>query len=231
MLGQSPSVLEFRRLRDENPAAGWPDDGSIRRWLGGRWNEALSRAHLETVPEPLAAVKPQGARLSQEEILIALREFAAEAEGPVNFHRYMCWARRPDVQSRPGRRPRSQNVFDRAFGGWRQAMAAAGLVRDDGTGAPMLYEDGRRAAGYRYRDQHFEAALLEVIDRRGAETLPSPGAYDRTRREILDGEADAGLPPRAFPGASTVTRRYGSWRAARERALKLLRKREEGDDG
>jgi hypothetical protein len=46
---QGPLTVEvFRRLRVEHPEAGWPPDSSIRRWLGGSWNDALRRARLET---------------------------------------------------------------------------------------------------------------------------------------------------------------------------------------
>src|SRR5437879_162621 len=38
--GDGPLTVEiFRRLRVEHPQAGWPPDASIRRWLGGSWND------------------------------------------------------------------------------------------------------------------------------------------------------------------------------------------------
>src|SRR5438045_8881987 len=47
-LGRSPSVREYKRLRQKQPERGWPDPRSITRWLGDRsWNDALVRKRLE----------------------------------------------------------------------------------------------------------------------------------------------------------------------------------------
>src|SRR5439155_22654344 len=38
-LGRSPSLREYKALREEHPERGWPDPRSITRWLGVRsWN-------------------------------------------------------------------------------------------------------------------------------------------------------------------------------------------------
>ena len=101
ILGRSPSVREYRRLQQQHPAADWPAEASIRRWLGGGWNDALERAHLDCVPEPLAAVKPLPAPFSREETIAACRSTPPRRKGPCTSMA-MC-AGRGAPTSRAGR--------------------------------------------------------------------------------------------------------------------------------
>ena len=51
ILGASPSIKKFERLRHEHPEYGWPPAGTIRTWFGhAGWNECLKRAHLDAIP-------------------------------------------------------------------------------------------------------------------------------------------------------------------------------------
>ena len=214
ILEESPSVEEYRRLRAENPERGWPADGSVRRWCGGTWNDVLERAHLDRIAEPLAAVRPLGHAITEEEAIAAIRECAAELDRTPTFHGYLSWARRPEVKRRPGsRRPASQPPIDRLFGGWLEALKAAGLVDDRGTGAPR--GTGLRTGhGYRYTDEQLYAAMEELAELDGGR-LPSTARFNHLRAEVLAEEAAAGEAPRAFPSWGVLSRRFGSWPKAR----------------
>jgi hypothetical protein len=84
LAGHSPSVPEYRRLRDENPERAWPDDSPIRQWLGGNWNDALAAAGLDAPPDPIAHYPERGPEFSDEECLAAIRECAGDLDVPMN---------------------------------------------------------------------------------------------------------------------------------------------------
>lgn len=214
--GRSPSVGEYRRLRVDHPE--WPPDGSVRRWLGGSWNTALKRAHLDAERVGDALVEHQGPGFSKDEVTAALRE-AAEDLASENgdgclptVTAYLAWARRPDVRRRSGRRPRSLIPFQRLFGGYLPALVAAGLANDEAaTGIPRSTAS-RAASGYRYTDAQLFAAMDEVVaclDDEGR--LPTVVEYQRLRQEILDAGQAEGRPPRALASWNVFHRRFGSW--------------------
>lgn len=209
ILGRSPSVRAYRRLRAERPELELPPDGSVRSWLGGDWNAALERAKLERVPDVDAAVAPLGPRFSAEELVAAVRQASEELGRIPSLQDYLSWARRPDVRRRPDRLPRSQVPFDRVFGGWRSALVAARLVGDKGAGAPTS-----RGRGYRYRDAELFAALDEVARHLNGR-FPTTGEFAAEREAIIATEAAAGEPPRALPTYGVFVRRFGSWAKTR----------------
>lgn len=210
-LGHSPSVSEFRKLR-KTAHPEWPPDGSIRDWFASGWTECLKQAHLEAPSdEPPIVVEGEHA-YTKEEVLAALCLCAEELGHNPTFNNYIHWARSPDVRKREGRRPRSQNVFERRFGGFTQAMIAAGLASPDGTGVPVstLQRSGKN---YRWSDEDLMAALDEVIEFIGEDRFPSSGEYDRAREQLL--EAEKGKPsPRRIPSMNGFQRRIGGWRKA-----------------
>ena len=65
ILGRSPSVGDYRRLQAERRELDWPPDGSLRKWLGGSWNDCLARAHLEAVADGDALVAQMGPLVRQ----------------------------------------------------------------------------------------------------------------------------------------------------------------------
>lgn len=148
----------------------------------------------------------------------------------MHFHGYVCWARRPDVKSRPGRRPSSQSVFERLFGGFPAALLAAEIVRQPSQGVHGAWRDRGRVT-YRYEEADFEAAMLEVIRRGRVTDLPSIGVYDRIRQQILEEAEEAEKPFRGFPGGRAIGVHYGGWAKARERARELLRADRSSEDG
>lgn len=206
-LGRSPSVNEYRHLR-KTAHPEWPPDGSIRDWLSGGWNEVLKQAHLEAVPDDAPIVVEGEHAYTKAEIIAALRECAQELGRNPTFNNYLNWARSPEVRKRPGRRPRSQNVFERNFGGYPPALVAAGLAGADGTGVPMstLQRSGRN---YRWSDGELMAALAEAIDYYEGR-FPTCGEYTRYRELRLEESADKDAPPR-IPAMNGYQRRFGGW--------------------
>lgn len=215
LLGHSPSVGEYRRLRDQHPEHRWPDDRSVRQWLGGNWNDALATAGLDALPDPIAHHRERGPDLSDEECLAALRECAADLESQVHelsFPRYVNWARRADVRKRVGRRPQGQLPFER-FGGWRAAKASAMGVED----GSVAGADGH---GYRYTDEEIFSTADEIAARLGKSgCFPRPSEWHRERRGIVVEEKQADKPPRALASMKVVRRRFKTWQAAEQEYL------------
>jgi hypothetical protein len=218
-------VEAYRRLRRRHPEAGWPPDSSIRRWLGGSWNDALRRAQLEPLPEGDALVREIGSRLTRAECLAALQSYYNDTgERRPNLWRYVAWTKRPDILARPGRRPQSGGPFTRIFGSWTNALVSAGLlvlasgvdsVSEDAGGADQEAGDARTLlprSGYGYSEGQLKAALCEIASRLGRS--PKRHEYNSERNRILVEEEVAGLPVRAIPSWTLLQGRYLTWDAA-----------------
>ena len=98
ILGHSPSVKEYRSVRERLPELGLPPEGNVRRWLGGGWNDCLTRALLDAVAETDSPSRPIGKNdyYEDEQVLSALRECATDL---ASIHRF-------SVGRRLGRRPK-----------------------------------------------------------------------------------------------------------------------------
>src|SRR4249919_3347885 len=46
VLGRSPSIALYEEVRQTLPELRLPPNGTIRRWLGGSWNDCLRRTFL-----------------------------------------------------------------------------------------------------------------------------------------------------------------------------------------
>ena len=108
--GEELTTRAYERLRAELDRGGdWPPQSSIRRFVGGTWNDALRRAQLDPVADGDALRAQLGGRLTAEECAAAVRECSQETRDPLpTYSSYIAWCRRPDVRRRPGRRPHSQ---------------------------------------------------------------------------------------------------------------------------
>lgn len=206
ILGRSPSVGDYRRLQAERRELDWPPDGSLRKWLGGSWNDCLARAHLEAVADGDALVAQMGPSFDKQEVLDALRACAKELGFPPTVSAYLSWARRPDVRERKGRRPRSQSPFD-LFGGYANALLEAGLVAVDGA-FEMPATTRVRLGQYFATEDVIIAALKEVAERIGHP--PRTTEYKLERLKIIR-ESDTAGALRTLPGYETINRRYGKW--------------------
>jgi hypothetical protein len=206
------TVDEYRCLRADNPDAGWPPDGSIRRWLGGSWNDALKRARLAPVPDGDLVIRELGAGFTDDELLAAVRQCAADPRtGPVpTLSGFIGWARSPEVKLRPGRRPVSQGPFDRAFGGWHKTLLAAGLLGDgEPLGATNAAAGNRFARGYAYTEETIGEALRAAAKRLGRS--PRTTEYEHWRNERLRAQAAGDEPRRAIPSYGAINKMYASW--------------------
>jgi hypothetical protein len=130
-LSRSPSQWEYRELyREGGREAGWPDDRCVRRWLGGAsWNDVLRRAHLEPLADGDVVAFQHGYFYVAEEATAALRECRGDLAHVPTYPEYISWANRPDVEARPGRRPKSYGVFARLFGDYVNALRASPSTR------------------------------------------------------------------------------------------------------
>lgn len=215
ILGRSPSVREYKKLRREHPEHEWPETRSVTRWLGVRsWNDALVRMRLEPLAEGDVIEGAIGPTYTVEDVLQALRDCAHDLGQPPTITDYFFWVRHPDVRDRPGRRPGSTWIFNRIFGGFRQARIAAGLEDGDPTAAHPT-EVLIRSANYRLPDEQILDDIrlaASVVDQPLTQTV-----YDRARATIYR-ESKAAGRPRALAGVGTIYRHFRYWAAALEAA-------------
>ena len=204
LLGESPSLVEYRRARFHLPELKLVADGTLRRWLGARsWNDCLRRALLDAVSDGDFTQASHTEAFTEAELIAAVREYMDEHESEVpSLEQLRAWARDPEVEIRPGKRPLSGGPFAR-YGGYRAVLARAGLMngRQDTRGRvlPTLYA---------YSEDELKAAGREVAERLGC--TPRESEYRRERTRILSESESAGQP-RTFPTASTLSKRFGPW--------------------
>jgi MoxR-like ATPase len=106
------SVEVFKRVPKTTPDWRWPPESSIRRWLGGSWNDALRRAGLDAVPHGDALTYHLGSAISRHEAITAVKQCADERGYVPSLSQYVFWAKQPAVRRRAGRRPASQASLD-----------------------------------------------------------------------------------------------------------------------
>jgi hypothetical protein len=130
VLGRSPTQYEYRRLAAELPELDLVPDGTLRRWLGGNWNQCLARALLDSVSEGDFVTLCEGDLFSQQELVEAIRVYMAEHGRIPTFSQLMIWTHTPSVRARPGWRPLSNAPFVR-FGGYPAVLERSGIVSKD----------------------------------------------------------------------------------------------------
>jgi Homing endonuclease associated repeat len=210
ILGHSPTISEYRKCRAELPELRLPPDGTLRRWLGGGWNDCLARALLDAVTDGDLALQPVALnqRFEDEEVLGALRACKDELAYLPSLTQYLQWARRPDVRERPGRRPLSYQVFER-FGGFPEACVAAGLVP---AGGARVAANGRVIPSlYRYQDEDLTNALVTVAA--VVEGSPSRRQYRHQRRLMIEAGRQRGENV-TLPTAEVIVSRFRTWNKA-----------------
>lgn len=211
ILGHSPSVKEYRTLQRGREGL-WPPDGTIRRWVGGLWNDALQVARLDAVPDADVLIIEHGPQFTAEEAVAALRHCAQELKQVPVLSSYLSWARREDVRRRPGRRPKTVAVFQRLFGSHPGALVAAGLEGAPGRLGPL--REGvaiRSVRGYRWTDEQLAEALRETAEIVGGS--PTVQVYIHVRTKRID-EAHRQGRSLALPSYSAFHSRFRCWDAA-----------------
>jgi hypothetical protein len=208
-LGRSPGAQDYEELRTgEFRAAGWPSAHTVRRVLAGDWNHCLSRAALDAVADGHAVVIELGSAFTEQEVIDALQACRNELDRVPSLTEYLGWACTPEVKRRAGRRPLSQGPFDRLFGGYLNALGAAGLCDlESGTWNGQRSTVARGGA-YRNTDETMRDALREVADR--LERSPTTTEYVAERELIKKESMDAGRL-RVIPSYQAIHRRFGGW--------------------
>lgn len=202
------SYDRYRALRvetDERRLA-WPAAMNITRWLGvAKWNDALREARLDAMPDGDFVVRQLGPQHKLTELVAAVQECAKEIGVPPSFGAYVAWARRADVQARPGRRAMSQHPFTR-YGGFLEVLREAGLIERSGSQASLRGSGLIRSAGYFVSDEELRRGLNEVVSR--LKRSPRVSEYQQERQRIFD-ETSAEGAPRAIPSYNTFRSRHG----------------------
>jgi Homing endonuclease associated repeat len=204
LLGHSPSLVEYRRVRSDLPGLELLADGTLRRWLGASsWNHCLSRALLDAVSDGDFTQASYTEAFTEPELVAAVGEYMTEHAGEVpSLEQLRAWARDPEVRCRPGKRPLSWSPFAR-YGGYRAVLERGGFSngRCDirGRVLPTLHT---------YDEDELRAAVREVAESLGRS--PRESEYARERRRILTECESAGLT-RTLPTVSTLSKRFGPW--------------------
>jgi hypothetical protein len=207
ILGRSPSIPAYRKLRREHPEFRWPSDGAIRKHSGGTWNQALEEAYLDPVADGDAFVCRQlGPSFLPEEVEDALRACAADISRVPLLSEYLHWAQRDEVQSRPDRVPLSLSPFERLYGGFQPALIAAGLREPDEV--VEVASGVVRSAKLITADEEILDALREVAARMGGS--PYTAEYMAARKAIIAESRMQGRL-RTIPAKGTIVRRFGSF--------------------
>jgi Homing endonuclease associated repeat len=206
ILGRPPTQYEYRRLAAELPELDLVPDGTLRSWLGGNWNQCLTRALLDAVSEGDFVTLCEGDSFSEAELVEAIRMYMSEHGGRVpTFSQLMIWTHVPSVRARPGRRPLSHSPFTR-LGGYPAVLERNGIVSKD---ARRFDLRGRMLPiAWRFPDEELRAAVNDVARKLGHS--PREADYlderDAQRVHVAAGEASAET---ILPSVSTLKKRLG----------------------
>jgi transposase len=135
-----------------------------------------------TVPDAALLRRPRRTRrqrYSDQELVAALREAAPNLASPMGHDAYRDWARR---RSRDGHPWPGTQVAMKRFGGWRKALASAGLPTNRGGGPRTTYdlEDAVAALGAAWRELgHYPSVVDYDAWRAGRGGIPASATARR----------------------------------------------------
>jgi hypothetical protein len=208
-------VDAYRQLRREHTKLRWPADTSIRSWIGPGWNDALASAGLEEAPEAdLVLLGGIGPKFLRHECRQAILDYVEDTGVRLpSFRALARWAKRPEVEARPGHRPKSEAPYRRIYTTLANALADAGLLGDE-LAAHDIVATGHEATASPtprggYSADQLRGFLNEVAVRLGRS--PTSGEFIQERVAIRAEECAAGLPLRAFAAYQTYQSRYATW--------------------
>jgi Homing endonuclease associated repeat len=210
LLGRSPSVRDYKELRERFPELELPPESNIRLWLGGGWNDCLQRCLLPTVSDGDFAYATLEEDFKEDELTTLILACAHDLDKRPSYQDFKGWVRRPDVAKRFERRPMSRAPFAR-LGGWPSFLEKAGIVatvqRIDN---PIIRSIPRV---YAFEKHEMLDALREVTERLSKTNggrSPRINEYDGERIAIHKESLAAGTP-RALPSSGTIYNAFGGW--------------------
>ena len=202
LLGHSPSVKEYRQVCELLPELGLPPESNLRAWLGGGWNECLTRALLPAVSDGDFSEVPTAGAYTESALHAAVRDCAEALGRRPFFSEYLTWARKWNDSGVSPRRPLSTKPFER-FGGYLAVLVAAGVIDRD-----QAHRDAIQRvipATHEYTDSECADAIHEVRRHLGLDRAPRVTEYTRGRRELQAEFAAKGVL-RALPTVQTITK-------------------------
>ena len=211
ILGHSPSVRDYNALRSTFPDLDLPPSSNICKWLGGGWNECLTRCLLPAVSDgDFTLVLPVAPEFSEDELVVLVAACAQDLGRRPTLDEFKQWGRRPDVTERFQRVPRCHDPFYR-HGGYLAVMVKAGVATTDEV---RLSRAGRvLPASYRYENDEMLDALREVTERLAAKNggrSPRMAEYD-AERLVIQKESLSDDASRTLPHSDTIRTHFKGW--------------------
>lgn len=203
-----PSRRPYNRWRDQQTDRDeLPSASALARTFGG-WPAVAEAVGMNVAPDVLARrVTQSGRRLGKSELVCVLKLWRQSNPPELTYRRYRVWAHAANHD--PGRPvpwvPVSRGVFIQHFGGWAEALHAAGLIDDQQL-------ETARADQIAPHERKIDAELILTSLRAAAQARPGVRLTARLYELWRNEQLDAGAP--APPHLTTIQHRMGSWHEA-----------------
>jgi hypothetical protein len=204
-----PSRRPYNRWRDQQPDRDeLPSASALARTFGG-WPAVAEAVGMNVAPDVLARrVTQNGRRLSKTELVTVLRLWRQSNPPELTYRRYRVWAQAANHD--PGRPvawvPVSRGIFIQHFGGWADALHAAGLIDDEQLALA-------RADQIAPHERKIDEQVILTALRDAAAAHPDARLTAALYLTWRNRQIDAGGRP-APPHLTTVQQRMGSWHEA-----------------
>ena len=201
--GRFPSYRQYEAWRSRQPSPQeWPSGSSIgRAW--GSWSRMLDALAVEPCARPqTVGMRALGAAISRKEMLAAIREFADDVEErPLTLASYERWARQTKDRDGHARVPLSVTPFRRVFGGFAEAVEAAGLPA-------RWHSMGLGTRGWYSGEEMISA--VQGASRDLGKAVPTTSEYRSWRRALLVDSRKRGSRL-ALPSDEAIVARLQTW--------------------
>jgi Homing endonuclease associated repeat len=199
--GEALSKKRYERWRlGRSDRATLPSATFVANTWNGSWSTAMDKLGFEPAADHAARrMAMKGEPLSDGDLLEHLRECADELGGTPRVSDYHRWRR--DKLRRPGSAAYAiQQTYRRRFGGWHQAIEAAGLQ-------PRAVVPTARVAEWSVEDA---LGYLRDADAQSGPRRMRVSQYDDWRRQRLASVAVGGSRT-AIPYGAAISSRLGGW--------------------
>ena len=199
--GEALSKKRYERWRlARADRATLPSATFVANTWNGSWSTAMDKLGFQPAADHAARrMAMNRAPLSDSELLEHLRACADELGGTPRMSDYHRWRR--EKLRRPGSAMyASQQTYRRRFGGWHQAIEAAGLQ-------PRAVVPSARVAEWSVEDA---LGYLRAADAQSGPGRMRVSQYDDWRRRRLASLAVSGSRA-AIPYGAAISRRLGGW--------------------